>query len=117
MPPKNMISVTRKSHMPKVEVAFCCSRSAKWCFRLWTASSLSCNFNPLVQVMAGRINFVVVVGFPGDNRGFFEVEGGRRGCGLPLESGGTIGIRPGILAVLQAPCEVNHRHQEAHRQD
>ena len=29
MPPKNMISVSRKSHMPKVEVSLCCSTVAK----------------------------------------------------------------------------------------
>src|SRR6266542_4348075 len=117
MPPKNMISVTRNSHMPKVEVAFCCSRSAKWCFRFglcWTCSTatwLSGNFNPLRW---RRVDLVVVVGFPGHHRRLVEVKCRRRRRSHPLESRGAVGVRPRIRTILQAPDQVDHRQQEAH---
>ena len=30
-PPKNMISVTRNTHMPSVDASRCCSMLSKWC--------------------------------------------------------------------------------------
>ena len=30
MPPKNMISVMRKIHIPRVEASFCCSAVSNW---------------------------------------------------------------------------------------
>ncbi len=31
MPPKNMISVTRNTHIPRVTASFCCAIVSKWC--------------------------------------------------------------------------------------
>src|SRR3974377_35199 len=52
-----MISVSRNIHMPKVEVSFCCSMSAKWCCSACSATWISLVANGdllwLMLVVAG----------------------------------------------------------------
>src|SRR5512146_2795929 len=111
MPPKNMISVTRNTHIPMEEAPRCCSMFSKWCRSSWVATAwlLSDNGNLLGQL-------VVVVSLPGYNRRLFEVVSRwRRGC-LPFQARCAPGIIPGFLAVAQRPQEVHHGQQVAHRQ-
>src|ERR1035437_3660066 len=112
MPPKNMISVTTKSHMPSVEASFCCA-SVSNCTRregvsveVWSA-----NFD-LLRHQTG-----VVVSFVRDYRSFFKVVDRRRRRGLPFESGGAPGVGRSHLAVAQGPDEVDHGNHVADGQD
>src|SRR5271167_3431559 len=102
-----MISVSRNIHMPKVEVSFCWSMSAKWCCSArsatWISTSLVANADLLLRLM------FVVVGFPGDYRSFVEVVRRRRRGNHPLQADGVVGIWSGRFSVAQRPQEVNHR--------
>src|SRR5579871_6341012 len=110
MPPKNMISVTRNSHMPSVAVSRCCSMSAKWWRRECAANDLSAN----VRLLALRIGTVaVIVCFPGHHRRFLKIVGRRQRGGLPFQAGGVPGIVAGGFAVTQRPEEVDHRQDVA----
>src|SRR5579864_6980628 len=64
-----------------------------------------------------RIEFVVVVGFPGDDRLFFEIESRRRRLRLPLETGGIPRIVGSRLAVTHRPEEVEHGQEIAHAEN
>src|SRR5690348_15573364 len=103
IPPKNMISVTRNTHIPMEEAPLCCSMFSKWCRSSWVAraSLLSDNGDLLGQ-------FVVVIGLPGHHRCLFKVVGGRRRSRLPFQSGRSPGVVAGFLAVAQRPQEVHH---------
>src|ERR1019366_3926543 len=107
MPPKNMISVLRKSHMPKEAARRCCSWVAKWCRRArsWdsTAAGLSLN-----RHLLGSWNIGVVVGLPGNDRSFFKVESRWRGTCHPLQPGSAPGIIRCDLAVTHGPQEIDH---------
>src|ERR1035437_10629021 len=103
MPPKNIISVIRKIHIPSVEASFCCAsvsnctRSAAVSVEPWSA-----NLNLL------RHQTRVVVSFVGDNRRLFKVMDRRRRRGLPFESGGAPRVGRSHLAIAQGPYEVDH---------
>src|SRR5581483_9260122 len=116
MPPKNMISVMRNTHMPMMDAWVCCSMSAKWC---WSAGScvttmggLSLNRNLL-----GLVDLIVVVGLPGDGRRVGEVEGWRRRRRHPLQSSRIPGIRLGYLAIAHRPEQVDHGQKVSNRKD
>src|SRR5512146_787987 len=107
MPPKNRISVTRKIHMPSVAAARCWPMSEKWCSRAWlaTTSVLPCNRH--------LRDAAVVVGFPGHDRGFFEVGGRRRRGRAPFQPGCAPRIVGGDLSVLQRKQQVEQRQDVA----
>src|SRR5690242_3808270 len=110
IPPKNMISVTRNTHMPMEEAPLCCSMFSKWCRSSWVAraSLLSDNRDLLGQL-------VVVIGLPGHYRSLFKVVSRRRRCRLPFQSGSAPGVVARFLAVAQRPQEIHHRQQISHR--
>src|SRR5208283_2230454 len=108
-----MISVSRNIHMPKVEVSFCWSMSAKWCCRACSATwiSLVANGDLLLRLM------LVVVGFPGDDRGLVKVVGRRRRRSHPLQADSIPRVRTGRFSVAQRPKEVDHGQHVADGQD
>src|SRR6185437_1746960 len=112
MPPKNMISVIRNTHMPMEEASRCCSMSSKWCRSSWVARAWLLSDN---GDLLGKL--VVVVGLPGHHRSHFKVVGGWRGGRLPLQSGRSPGIVARQLAVAQRPQEIDHGQQVADRQN
>src|SRR5215471_4306291 len=110
-----MISVSRKTHMPKVEASFCCSISSKWC-----TSAGWCGCSAVVVWLSN--NGVLLIGSVmvrlfGDYRGFMEIVRGRRRSSLPLQPGGAPRIVAGDGAIFQGPGQVNRRQDESHRQD
>src|SRR5579872_4002760 len=111
MPPKNMISVIRNTHMPMEDASRCCSMSSKWCRSSWVARAwlLSDNGDLLVKL-------VVVVSLPGHDGCLFKVIGRRRRGGFPFQARRSPGVVPGFLPVPQGPQEVHHGQQVAHRQ-
>ena len=88
MPPKNMISVTRKIHMPRLAASFCCSSVGEvvqegrvlvgFVVQPWLADYCATGTSSL--------DLVVVVGFPGHDRLLFKVERGRRRRNRPLQT-------------------------------
>src|SRR5262245_54098551 len=108
MPPKNMISVMRKIHIPSVEASFCCSTVSNWTRSAsesgWWAWAWLSNFHFLPDHLA-----VIVCGQPDDRRVFEIVQGRRRWC-LPLQSVTAPRIRCRHFPIAQRPDEVNHRH-------
>src|SRR5277367_4175668 len=110
-----MISVSRKSHMSKVEVSLCCSRFAKWCRRYGECSCSACSSgwvaiawlsNGLHLVFGLVRQPLVVVGLVIDNRRLYEVFGQRRRLDLPLETRSLPRVRARDLAVLERPGQV-----------
>src|SRR5581483_4856361 len=114
MPPKNMISVMRNTHIPMTEASICWCMEEKWCCRagLWvaTAGVLSLNGDLLVQ-------FVVVVRFPRNGRSLVKVEGLGRRFDHPLQSSRVPGVRFGRLAIAHGPQQVNHGEDVADGQN
>src|SRR5581483_1606946 len=112
IPPKNMISVIRKTHMPIMEASFCCSGVAKWCCSVescvTTAGGLSLN--------GGLLQFVVVIGFPGHDGCFVEVIRGGRRFNRPFQSRRSPWIGGCGFPVPHGPQQVDHRQQIANRQ-
>src|SRR5271154_5251335 len=126
MPPKNMISVTRNSHMPSEAAFFCCCASENW----WTSAGLCASCSMVVSVPVvdwlscnGSLQFlrcrnlVVVIGFPRNYGGLVEVKRGRWRGGLPLQTRRAPGIGFRDRPIAQGPQEVDHRQQIAHRQN
>src|SRR5213594_2150315 len=111
MPPKNMISVPRKIHMPSDEALRCCSMSEKWCCKPGVCSRVSGAGLSLNADLLESGQFVVVVGLPGDLWSLVEIESRRRRGRLPLESGGVPGIVVGQFAVPHRPEEIDHREK------
>src|SRR4051812_18103651 len=107
-----MISVIRKTHIPSVALALCCSMSAKWCRNPggWTTCALSCNGNLLRQ--AG-----IVVGVPSHDGCFCEIFGDRRSRGPPFQTGRVIRIVRRNLSVSERPQQVHQRQDVTDRQD
>src|SRR5688572_19646914 len=103
-PPKNMISVTRKSHIPSVEAWNCWPASSNWCATWAVASELCCT----LRLLGGdRIRVRLVV----DHGRDAEVLGRRRRrCG-PLEPGGGPRIGARRRGVPQRPEQVYERDQ------
>src|ERR687897_1785757 len=104
-PPKNMISVTRNTHMPSVDASACWPMSSKWCCSFgWCAceSCASCGLPwPWIPTLGGNPT-VGTCGCPLDNAHLLarrvlvcavrhdgcdrEIFGWRRGGDLPFES-------------------------------
>src|SRR5229473_7888802 len=119
MPPKNMTSWARNTHMPRLAAFFCCSSVAKWCRSAGfscagssTTARLVCNGD--LRLLRNLAHLVVVIGFPGHDRLLVEVEGRGRRVGLPLQAGGVPWVRWGRLAVAHGPHEVDHGQQVAY---
>src|ERR1035441_5684195 len=107
MPPKNITSWARNSHMPRLAAFFCCDSVAKWCRS--AGFSCACSFSCPGSAAAGLVGngnllllrnlaqFIVVVGFPGHDRLLLKVGGWRRRGNHPLQGGGIpwIGGRRG----------------------
>src|SRR6202035_230838 len=106
-----MISVTRKTHMPKVDASRCCSRLSKW----W-ASAVGWLANGGLLGSEGRL-LAVVVGSAGDDRGDVEVVGWRRRVGVPLEADRAPGVGRAQLPVAHRPDEVGSREEVAEAED
>ena len=109
MPPKNMISVTRNSHMPSEAAFFCCWASAKW----WSSAGRVRHVSSLTiaqRLRFGLWNLVVVVSLPGHDGRLIKIERWAEGMvfhSSPAAFHGLFGDR----AVAQRPQEVNHRQQ------
>src|SRR5215831_12079740 len=104
-----MISVSRKTHIPKVEASFCCSMSSKW----WTSAGW-CSVDVVGLVSNGDHLDAVGIGFSGDDRRVMEVVGWWRRTGFPFQPRGLPRIVAGHFAVLQRPYEVDRRQNESH---
>src|ERR1700674_808039 len=122
MPPKNMTSWARNTHMPSLAAFFFCPAVAKWCRSAGfscagssTTARLVCNGDLLLirNLLRNLAHLVVVIGFPGHDRLLVEVEGRGRRVGLPLQAGGVPWVRRGRLAVAHGPHEVDHGQQIA----
>src|SRR5579862_6367454 len=124
MPPKNMISVTRNSHMPSEAAFFCCCASAKWWSKAGLCASCSIVAVPAAAPGVGlvcngslqflrRRNLVVVISFPGHNRGLIKIKCWWRRRRLPLEPCRSPRIRARDRAVFQRPEQINHGQQIA----
>src|ERR1700681_3083971 len=119
MPPKNMTSWARNTHMPRLAAFFCCSSVAKWCRSAGfscacssTAAGLVCNGDLLLlRLLRNLANLVVVIGFPGHDGLLVEVKGRWWRVGLPLQACGVPWVRRGRLAVAHGPHEVDHGQQ------
>src|SRR5580700_8963372 len=120
MPPKNMISVARNSHMPSDAAFFCCWTVENWCTSAGLCSSgsmvvawLSCNGS--LQFLRFR-NLVVVISFPSHNRSLVKIECRWRRGRLPLEASGAPWIGIGNRAVAERPEQIDHGQQIADRE-
>src|SRR5580698_4054667 len=116
MPPKNIISVARKSHMPREAASRCCSASTKWCNSSGpccsTAIGLSLNIH-----LRGSGNLFVVVCFPRYFWLLIEIESGWRRRGLPLQASCAPGVVRGDFPVAHGPQEIHHRQNVSDRQN
>src|SRR5712692_10395289 len=108
-----MISVSRKTHIPSVAESNCCAMSSKWCRSSgWCSAAAAC-VSANLHLLLVRIRVSV---FGHDGR-LVEIEGGRRGRGLPLESLGAPWIVRGTRAVPHGPQQIDQRNQVAQTQN
>src|ERR1700759_3503295 len=113
-PPKNMISVSRNSHMPKLAVSRCCSTVTKWWRRYDGCASCSSCPVAIAWLSNGRylvfvLKPLVVVRFVIHNRNLNEILGQGRRLGFPFKASRLPRIVAGNLAVLERPGHVEHR--------
>src|SRR6266852_8124996 len=121
MPPKNMTSWARNTHIPRLAAFFCCSSVAKWCRSAGfscacssTAAGLVCNGDLLLlRLLRNLAHLVAVICFPGHDRLLVEVEGRGRRVGLPFQTGSVPWVRRSRFAVAHRPHEVDHGQQVA----
>src|SRR5262245_27770174 len=114
MPPKNMISVTRNSHIPSDAEFFCWVMSAKWCRSAGLCSvvaALVCNRD------LRFLDVFVVVGFEVHHRCLVEIECGRRRRSHPLEPSSTPWIVRSRLPVSHRPHEIDERQNISHAEN
>src|ERR1700687_732445 len=116
MPPKNMISVARNSHMPSEEASRCCSMVAKWCFSAGLCCSAAIGLYATAHLL-GSWNVLVVVSFPIDNRGFIKIVSRRRRRRHPLQTGSAPGIIGSDFPVAHGPQEINHGQKIPNREN
>src|SRR5260221_11611633 len=103
-PPKNMISVTRNTHMPRVDASICCPMLSKWCCRYGWCGVWPCGCSDNADLMARG---VLVRPAPHDRRGRENL--GRRGRGnFPPQPARAPGVGPGERRGLERPNEVDH---------
>src|SRR5690348_14662068 len=126
MPPKNMTSVARNTHMPSLAASRCCARSVKCSCRECrsTASLMDKAAAPLPSdnaFLPENVNvlgqLIVVVGVPGHDGRLGEVVSGRRRGGSPLQPGGVPWVASYALAMTQGPGEINERQQVTDAKD
>src|SRR5215469_12720711 len=113
MPPKNMISVMRKTHMPITAVSVCCSMLAKW----WRRSGLCSTTAGVLSLNGSLLEFVIVIGFPGHGWSLVEIKGSGWRADLPFQTGSAPGIVGRGFSVTHRPEEIHHGQQISHRQD
>src|SRR5690348_13883625 len=106
VPPKNMTSVARNTHMPSSLASRCCSASSNWCATCAAAGSATDDLRPGVVVRRAR-----------DDGRPLEVVAPRRRRRLPFEAGRAPRVRRRRLAVAQRPQEIRHREQVAEPED
>src|SRR5947209_10240948 len=106
-----MTSVARNVHIPSLVESSCCCKSSKCDSRAGSA----CTCATALDTRA-LLNLVFVRVFV-DDRGLFEVVGRWGRGGLPLEPGGTPGIRAGDRAVFERDQEVDQRQEIADGED
>src|SRR5580692_5160445 len=107
MPPKNMTSVARNVHIPSLVESSCCCKSSK----CDSSSGFTCASTLDTR---GLLDLVFVRVFS-NARDLFEVVRGRRRGGLPLQAGGTPGVRPGDRPELEGEREVDQGQDVADR--
>src|SRR4051812_36604561 len=95
MPPKNITSVTRNTHIPSVDASSCCSIEWKCgcSFGCGAALGTGLLMRHLHSRGLGSRRMDVVVGVFGDHRRFMEIVRDRRRLDLPLEARGAPRIR------------------------
>src|SRR5438445_13867672 len=102
MPPKNMISVSRKTHIPSVALLTCCSLSSNWC-ATWEVRSIARSANDFSLLF-----FRVGVCFLGHDGSLVKVEGGgRRFPDVPLEALGAPWLLRRTPPVLHLPGNID----------
>src|SRR5580658_7037588 len=116
MPPKNMTSVARNSHMPSDAASRCCSASTKWCRSSGPCCSTAIGLSLNIHLRGSR-NLFVVVGFPRHFWLFLEIESGRRRSGLPLQTSRAPRVIRGNFPVTHGPQEINHGQNVSDRQN
>src|SRR5579863_1155827 len=115
MPPKNMISVSRNTHMPSVDDSSCCALSSKWCFSPCTCPTKGAPRSAKLHLLL--LTGVVVCRF-GRHRRHIEIECGRRSGGLlPLEALGVPWILRRNRTLPPSPGQVNDWDQIAYAED
>src|SRR6266852_6071791 len=105
MPPKNMTSWARNTHMPRLAAFFCCSSVAKWC----RSAGFSCAGSSTTARLVRNGDLLLLRNLAH----LVEVEGRGRRVGLPLQACGVPWVRRGRLAVAHGPHEVDHGQQIA----
>src|SRR6266853_2366468 len=103
MPPKNMISVTRKIQMPSVSASCCCARSSNWCAKPVCSACVSAT--------AGFLLGCVGVRFFGHDRHLRKILSWRRGRGLPFEARRTPRVCFSHGPVTHRPDKINQGNQ------
>src|SRR5665213_2571835 len=126
MPPKNMISVSRKIHMPKLAASRCWPTFSKWCCRNEGCAS-SCG-TPERSISSGVVAIdwlsnglhlvlslvrqpFVVVGFVIHDWNLDKVFCQRRRLDLPFQTRCLPGIVSGNLAIFERPKQVEQREK------
>src|SRR5271155_3539355 len=102
-PPKNITSLTRKSHMPNVTAPRCCSTLSNWCAGRWGAAS---GLRDKGASLGGRGRAVRIRRRLVDGRRRVEVLGRGRRARLPFEPLGPPRAGDGGPAVAERPDEV-----------
>src|SRR6202022_804508 len=116
MPPKNITSVARKSHIPSEAVSRCCSALAKWCSRAGLSCS-ACSARTGLSLkghLFGQGKVLVVVGLPSDFRRLVEINRRGRRLSRPFEPRGGPGILARQFSVPQRPKQINHGQKISH---
>src|SRR5579864_5152372 len=107
MPPKNMISVARNSHMPREAASRCCSASTKWCSSSGRCCSTATGLSLNGHLRRSR-NLFVVVSFPSYFRRFIEIESGWRRRSFPFQARRSPRVIFCDFPVTHGPQEINH---------
>src|ERR1700685_96672 len=115
-----MISVSRKSHMPKLAVSRCCSTVTKWGRRYAGCASSCISWgsacpgasawlsNGRYLVFGLMSQPVIVVRFVIHDRYVDKVLGEGRRLGLPLQAGCLPRVTARDLTVLERPRHIEH---------
>src|SRR5438128_11075703 len=111
-----MISVTRNTHIPRVDDSNCCAASSNWCCKPGE-SSAACTVTTTASSAKLRLFLLagIVVGWFGHHRLMLEIErGGRSGGLLPLQSLRSPRILRSLGTPRPRPPKVDHWQQVTH---